>query len=269
MPSANGNGTAIVNRHLVEAPPVVPYSYGLFSVAEPRVMADPHWRFGVIWQSQSCFQTDVTTSACFEEIEPINPLDDSCVTPDYEPFTVYAYNVDEIPGRTLAEREQDTISRLLAGEQRSAEEYVWGNLTAAAGGNVDLTASSAHYALAWLEQELAEQYGGTGVIHMNRATAMMLYDAFRVQGGRLFTPMGTPVVAGGGYDEQGGTATGLGTMYGTGPLLIWRGDIDTRQNAVSKSDNTVSIIAQRDYVVGWDCATIGVDLTIDPSTITS
>jgi hypothetical protein len=104
---------------------------------------------------------------------------------------------------------------------------------------------------------------------MNRAAAMMLYDYFRVQGGRLFTPMGTPVIAGGGYDMQAGAATGLATIYATGPVLIYRGEVDTRQNAVSKTDNTVSIIAQRDYVVGWDCSVIGVDLTIDPSTITS
>jgi len=268
MPTANGPAS-VYNRHLVEAPPVVPYSYGLFSVAEPRVMADPHWRFGVQWQSQACFQTGLTTSDCFDEVDPLEPPEDSCVIKDYAPFTVYSYNVDEIPGRTLAEREDDTITRLLAGEQRSAEEFVWDLLTNDSPGNTDLTASSSHYALAWLEQELAEAYGGTGVIHMNRAAAMQLYDFFRVQGGRLFTPMGTPVIAGGGYDMQAGAATGLATIYATGPVLIYRGEVDTRQNAVSKSDNTVSIIAQRDYVVGWDCSVIGVDLTIDPSSITS
>lgn len=261
--------SALDTWHLVDAPAVVPYSFGLFSVADPRPVSEAHWRFGVQWQSQACFQTDTTTSNCFDEVDPLDTPDDSCVVRQFDPFTVYAFNTDEIPGRTLAEREDDTLARLLAGEQRSAEEHVWGMLGAEAPVVTDLTASSAHYGLAWLEQELAETYGGTGVLHMSRSAAMMLYDFFRVQGGRLFTPLGTPVVAGGGYDQQGGAATGLATVYATGPLVIYRGDVDTRQQAVSKSDNTVSMIAQRDYVVGWDCVTIGANLTIDPSTISS
>lgn len=262
--------TALDTWHQVEAPAVVPYSYGLFSVAEPRVVADPHWRFGVRWQSQGCAVTGETTSPCFdEEIDSLPPLPDVCDVSEFDPFTVYAYNTDAIIGHTLAEHEQNTIARLLVGEQRTAEQHLFAAMTTAAGSVTDLTGWSSHYALAWLEQELAENYGGTGVIHMNRATAMMLYDYFRVSGGRLFTPMGTPVVAGGGYDEQSGTAPGVSTIFATGPVVIYRGDVDVRQMAISKARNEVSYIAQRDYVVGWDCSVIGADLTLDTESITS
>lgn len=256
---------ALNTWHQVEAPAIVPYSYGLFSVADPRPITDAHWRLGVEWQSQACLETGLTTSDCFDEVDPLEPPDESCVIRRFEPFTVYSMNRDEIPGRTLAEREDDTVARLLAGEQRSAEQQLWQMLGAEAGGTTDLTGSSAHYALAWLEQELAENYGGTGVIHMNRATAMTLYDSFRVQGGRLFTPLGTPVIAGGGYDEQGGSAPSSSILFGTGPVVIYRGDVDLRQQAIDRASNTVSFVAQRDYVIGWDCVVIGADLTIDPS----
>jgi len=45
-------------------------------------------------------------------------------------------------------------------------------------------------------------------------------------------------------------------------LVMYRGDIDTRENAVDKAINGVSIIAQRDYVLGWDCVAFGADVTL-------
>ena len=262
-------GTQLGVFHQVDAPALVPYSYGLFSVAEPRVLADPHWRLGVEWVSENCADGKVTTGACIDsEVAALTP-DDYCDTASFEPFTAYAYNNQSLIGRTLEQHRDDAISRLIAGEQRAVEERFWTDITTAAGAATDLTGWSASYAFAWLEQELAEQYGGTGVIHMNRAAATMLYDKFRYVGGRLVSPLGTSVVAGGGYDEQGSTAPGTAILIGTGPVVIYRGEVDTRQSAVNRPANEVSIVAQRDYVLGWDCVAIGVDITLDTETVPS
>jgi hypothetical protein len=259
-------GTQLDTFHLVDAPALVPYGYGIFSVAEPRPTLDPHWRLGVKWQSQGCHATNITTGPCIDpEVDALTE-DDYCEVLTYEPFTVYAFNNDAIPGHTLAEHEQHAIDRLVNSEQRSVEEQLWTLMQTEAGGSTDLSGAPLDYVLGFIEQRAAEVYGGTAVIHMSRLTTTMLYGHLYKSGGRLVTSLGTPIVSGGGYDIVGASAPITAEIYFTGPLAIWRGDIDTRQNAVNKPVNEVSIVAQRDYVIGWDCVVEGVQFTLDQST---
>jgi len=261
-------GTQLSTFHLVEAPAVVPYRHGLFSVVEPRVVGltggviDEHWRLGVTWQSQACSLAKETTGPCIDsDVTALTP-DEYCSVAEFDPFTVYAYNDDAVPGHTLAEHEANAISRLTSGEQLAAEKHVWTQITTAAGAAVDLTTFTLKYALGWIEQALAERYGSQGVIHMSRLAAITALDLLKVEGARLTTYGGTPVVAGGGYDVVGSTTPSTSTILATGPLVMYRGDIDTRENAVDKAINGVSIIAQRDYVLGWDCVAFGADVTL-------
>lgn len=259
-------GISIDTFHLVDAPALVPYGFGIFSVAEPRPVLEPHWRLGVKWQSQGCHATQVTTGLCIDpEVSPLTP-DDYCSVLTYEPFTVYAYNNDDIPGHSLAQHQQNAIDRLVNSEQRSVEEQLWTMMQTEAGGVTDLSGAPLDYVLGYIEQRAAETYGGTAVIHMNRLTTTMMVSHLYKQGGRLVTSLNTPIVSGGGYELVGDSPGVVAEIYFTGPLAIWRGDIDTRQNAVNKSNNEVSIVAQRDYVIGWDCVVEGVQFTLDQST---
>lgn len=258
-------GAQLDTWQLVEAPAVVPQPYGIFSVAEPRLATDEHWRLGIRWQSQACAEAKVTTGACIEPREtPLTP-DDYCYTVEFEPFTVYAYDNDDIPGHTLAEHQAQAIQRLVNGEQKAVESQVWANIGTDAGAPVDLSGYDIRFALGFVEQQIAQNYGGTGVIHVNHLVATVLWDAFVVQGGRLTTIHGTPVVVGSGYDLATDPLARLGYIYGTGAMVIYRGDIDTRESAINKPINQVSYIAQRDYVVGWDCYSVAVKATTDPS----
>jgi len=262
-------GTQLATWHLVEAPAAVPYRFGLFSQVTPRTSelsgagVDEHWRLGVQWMSQACADARLTTGPCIDsEVDPLTP-DDYCNVAKYDPFTVYAYNNDDVPGFSMDEDVANAVARLTNGEQEAAEEQVWDLATAAIGMDVvDLSAYPLWYGLGYVEQALAEAYGGQGVIHMNRLTATMLADQLRIEGGRLFTLLGTPVVAGGGYEKIGETSPTEGLIYGTGPLVMYRGDIDTRQTAIDKSTNQASIIAQRDYVIGWDCVVVGAEVSL-------
>jgi len=257
-------GTQLDTWHLVEAPAAVPYRFGLFSQVTPRTTdiggggAGDHWRLGVQWVSQACADAKVTASYCIDEDRTALTPDDYCNVAKYDPFTVYAYNNDDVPGYSMNEDEANAISRLTNGEQEAAEEHLWDLATSAIGLDlVDLTAYPLWYGLGYIEQALAEAYGGQGVIHLSRLTATMLADQLRIEGGRLFTLLGTPVVAGGGYDKIGSTTPNDGLIYGTGPLVMYRSEIDTRQRAMDKATNQASIIAQRDYVIGWDCIAVG------------
>lgn len=251
-------GTQLDTWQLVEAPPVVPLPYGIFSVAEPRLTTDDHWKLGVKWQSQACGTTKITTGPCIEPERGSLIPDDLCSVSQYDPFTVYTYNNDAVIGHTLAEHQANAVQRLVATEQRSVEEYLWSSLVANSVSTTDLTAYSPGVVLGYLEQVLAENYGGQGVIHMSRLASTFLWEYLQVQGGRLVTKLGTPVVAGAGYDNLVAPIDEF-TMFASGPVVIYRGDVDTRENAVDKAINEVSIIAQRDYVLGWDCVAYGVE----------
>lgn len=255
-------GTQLDTWQLVEAPPVVALPYGIFSVAEPRLATDEHWRLGVQWQSQACGLTRTTFGACNVAEVPALDEDDYCFVSQFEPFTVYTYNNDSIIGHTLEEHRANAVQRLIASEQTTVEQNLWASLGTEAVSTLSLTSSGAGVVLGYLEQILAENYGGQGVIHMSRITATFLWEYLQVQGGKLVTKLGTPVVAGAGYDPLPVVPpVTTFTMYASGPVVIYRGDVDTRQNAVSKSNNEVSTIAQRDYVLGWDCSVYGVEGT--------
>ena len=252
-------GTQLDTWQLVEAPPVVPLPYGLFSVAEPRLTTDDHWKVGVQWQSQACVSTAGAVGYCeASERGPLLPETGYCSISQFDPFFVYAYNTDPVIGHTLEEHRANTVQRLIASEQRTAEQFLWSQLVAQSGPVVSLSAFGPGVILGYLEQVLAENYGGQGVIHMSRQAATYLWEYLQTQGGKLVTKLGTPVIAGAGYDPISSPIDKF-TMYVSGPVVLYRGETDVRANAVSRSNNEVSIIAQRDYVLGWDCSSYGVE----------
>lgn len=262
-------GAQLDTWQLVEAPAVVPLPYGLFSIAEARLATDTHWRLGVKWQSQACSPVKGTTGACIDdEVAPLDP-DDYCSVTAVEPFTVYAYNNDEIPGHSLAEHEANAVARLVNGEQHAVESQLWAQMSADPAITLtDLSGAPHGVALGYIEQMLANNYFGQGVIHMDRMTATVLWEYIDVSGGRLQTRLGTPIIAGGGYGNMADPPVDEFYLYGTGAVVMYRGDIDTRQRAIAKSTNQVSYIAQRDYVVGYDCYGIGTKFTLTTPTPT-
>lgn len=251
-------GTQLDAWQLVEAPAATPLPFGLFSVAEPRLVTDPHWRLGVKWISDACAPTGRTTGPCIDlEVPPLDP-NGVCSELKYEPFTIYSYNTDDLVGYTLAEHREKTRQRLINGEQFGAEDALWEMIVASGPTVTDLSTSELSVALGFVEAALAKVYFGQGVIHMSRLTAIALGSLNLKQvGGRLTTVTGTPVIVGGGYDIANATPAVDSHIYGTGPVVMYRGEIDPIEDAIDKDINQASIVAQRDYVVGWDCVAVG------------
>jgi hypothetical protein len=142
----------------------------------------------------------------------------------------------------------------------------------------ELTGGDIVEALAQVESELAECYGGQGVIHMTYATAMAALDHMLIQrvpvgpGGRAALQTvagGNWVAVGSGYtgSAPAGTAPSAGTawMYATGAIFYYRSDIRSTSRpseAVVRSINDIVYIAERTYVVAWDCCLIGAPVTL-------
>lgn len=127
-------------------------------------------------------------------------------------------------------------------------------------------------ALGRLEHALAGCLGGRGVIHMTAAVAdaawaQGLLDA---SGGRLSTRLGNQVAVGAGYtgsSPAGVSTAGVHWMYATGPVFIYREDQaqvlgDKTADLFDRETNTMEVIAERTYVVGFDCCLLGAPVSL-------
>ena len=244
----------------VPAPPAVAYRYGLFSVATPIPDAETDWEgFGMTWVSSACAQPRITYDACI--VDAVDPLEDDgpiCAQPQFDTFTVYARGIGSI--RNRAEDEASIRARLVEVEQFGVESQLWADMAAAT--TEVATSDGLLHGLAVVEQLLVEAYPALGVIHMNRFAAVMLGDHLSLEGGRLVTRLGTPVVAGGGYGAVAGAAPATATIYGTGPLVLRRGQAVADTITPDREANSATAFAHRTYAVGWDCTAVGVTVTL-------
>lgn len=149
--------------------------------------------------------------------------------------------------------------------------------TAVTGAPVDVATG-----LGRLEQALANCYGGRGVIHvpLEALPTLDAYTLVRPVGGRdvnsgqfgrqLETLNGNLVAVGAGYPGTGPTGTDPGTtttwLYATGPVFMYRSDVKVNpfSSTVDRSNNTIQMIAERTYVLGFDCClhAVQVDLGV-------
>lgn len=125
-------------------------------------------------------------------------------------------------------------------------------------------------ALGALEQALADCYKGQGVIHVPIAALSTLASAALIdrRGARLETFAGNQVVAGGGYPGTSpagaAPATGTSWLYATGRPFIYRGPprASAVRDSLNRAENTVQMLAERAFLVGWDCCHFAVPLTL-------
>lgn len=112
-----------------------------------------------------------------------------------------------------------------------------------------------------LESALAGCYDGVGVIHVPVDLYPALAEAGLLvrDGSRYRTPLGSLVVIGPGYPGTApdGSAPAAGTTYAyaTGALTVLRGEptLMPRSSTLDRATNTVHGIAERTYLVTWDC----------------
>lgn len=231
----------------VEAPAVTPHPFGLFSVAPPATPSEGNWQAGVTWESWTCLDPNTTTDPCINGgAAPGAKEFENCPdTRTYKPITVYLGLKRNGQSREVG---TEQVSRVLEdGEEYAVEKYLLAQLAA------DVTEGAALSpvgALASVEEQLGVNYMGTGIIHMSRATATRLAPNLVRNGDRLETMLGTPVAVGAGY-------AGTPVIYGTGAVAIRRDNLEV-VSAWDRAINDELVLAERTYVVGWDCYATGV-----------
>lgn len=124
-------------------------------------------------------------------------------------------------------------------------------------------------ALGRVEGELASCYNGVGVIHVPRALAATFQNASLIipDGTRYRTVNGNIVVFGSGYtgsSPKGVSDTSLMWIYATGMPFIYRSPVRIfrSKTILDRATNTMYAIAERTYVIGWNCCHIGASVTL-------
>lgn len=282
-------------RKLVAPPARIPLSYGLLSAAKPVEDADVHWRLGVRSEPEPCGPAGVYIDSCPVTgggvVKAATDLGEECRAST--PFTVYSLPVCAPVGE-YAMAERTATGALTNGEARAVErEFESGEFgttphlaenTQVIGedGCIEQTAASTPvtgvgavdlvHAIAHLESSLAECYGNEGVIHVPPAAIARgaWFNLFTQDGPRLRSPMGHLVAAGSGY--RGLAPDGSAAphdqpwLYATGAVFVYRSGItvtSTPAQALDRAKNDMYLVAERTYVLGWECChfAIQADLT--------
>lgn len=285
----------------VKAPTVTPLPYGLMSVVQmPTDDVDKvHWRNGVMYQPDACEAALSTSAQC-----PVvtgygkEATSDGVPAKGAQPFTVYASIACTPVGNYWQEAQARVTAALTNGEARAVESVFWtGDIDAPAGetmyphlaadaevfdgtGDVLLQPAATVIvtgavdiveAIGLLEANLAECYGGQGVIHAPRAALAHMAANFLIEksGQTIRTPGGTAVAFGGGYpgtSPAGATpASGTAWLYATGAISLRRSEITITSNRIqglNRSVNTLQLYAERTYSIGWDCCLFAIPVSL-------
>jgi hypothetical protein len=129
--------------------------------------------------------------------------------------------------------------------------------------------------LGLLEKSLADCHNGAGIIHVpvKLLPTLDAYGVVRERNGILKTLNGNTVAVGAGYPGTSPTNVDPGDtqawMYATGPMFLYRSQIRVMpyRESVNRSNNTVEMLAERTYVIGWDCCQSGILVDISVSTV--
>lgn len=284
--------TTLAPAQLVQGPPRTPLQFGLFSHVAPRTGDDGRWQIsGVEWETLTCAPAG-GRGMDYCDPDDVVGLPKTLTRQDTPegaatPFTVYGWHNCSPIGTSYERGLQLAEQHLIAREEARVERAIW---TGDLGNTPSLRDATKVYdvangvsvveGVAFLESWSANQYGSQGVIHMTRgfATQALAKGVVKANGPRLFTVLGTPVVAGAGYDGSGPTgeadpATLHSWAYITPAIFGQRGEIlpssGRPYDLLDRGTNDLHSIAERTHLIGWeDCGVGAILLNLRPGDTT-
>lgn len=272
--------------------------YDLLSTATQLDLPDAHWRMGLTWEPL-CPEADGTYDPCLVVpwLTADQPPEKTQTT-EWQirgaiPFTVYS-RIDCSPVGTWDQLSTRNQQALVRSEARFIEEAFWtGVVTPGADPTVfphlaspiaiedgeDLlqpattvvttTPQEIAVGLGMLEDAMRDCYPGVATIHMPIRLAALAaeHDLIAPRSGVMYTTsIGSKVVIG---NYPGTAPTGAeppaGTtwIYATGDVFFVREREPRGFTPIESFDrdvNTVSMLAERTYVIGWDCCLLAIPI---------
>lgn len=275
---------------------------GLLSAAGVSVTRhskdDESWANGAYgWDSAACPSELILSDVCTNTAKGLIGQS-SIANSGSWPFGIVANYECYTPGYNVEERRKIALEQAEAGTQKAVEHELWSGQIAQAsnrltvpflmdGNAVDVSGAAAvspNVAIAKLEQALADcGLGVQGVIHLTRQAAAVAVsqNAIYREGDQLFTGLGTPVVAGVGYDPSltpkapaKGPVPAPPTLgprpdnqwgFATGPVTVHLGRAEHIGEYLDHVNNVLSVMAGRPAAVFWDsCCTASVQIDTTP-----
>lgn len=249
---------------------LVPRTGGLFTAANGPLDLPVHARFGGLeYETPACALPDGYQIECIADLNS-KTFDNGISVIIGDPFVVYSSLGCGSVGLDDPRLRETLINRLKAGEQAIVENIFSTQAVGQAPGLannaavVTLAASSDIVeAFGTLEAALYALYGLPGVIHLPFLAAEYAKSAHLIEKEGLVwkTAAGTTVSIGnytGNAPGGGAPAAGTQNIYITGQVTVWRtpdSDIFIRPLAdtLNRTTNQVTALAEREYVVSFDC----------------
>jgi hypothetical protein len=274
-------------------------SYGLLSTATGLDLTSSHWKMGVVWEDL-CPDADGTYDPCIGTIAdgdeavpapapPAKAPTFGRTTRGATPFTAYA-SIQCSPVGSWDQLSEWGRQGLLRAEERYVENVFW---TGIAGGQTvvfphlaadsevfdgeDLMQPAAtvvttvpqqgYTAIGMLEEAMRDCYPGIATIHMPLRIAgqFVSLNLTESRGGVMYTrSAGSKVVIGDypGTAPDGTSTPGVTWVYATGPVFYMRDQAVQfrREDSLDRNVNTVTMITERTYVVGFTCCLLAIPI---------
>ncbi len=230
--------------------------YGLLTAAAGPLELPPHaLASGVRFRPVSCGGAHNYPVDCPTDNPQAKQFDPADEIIDADTFAVYATYECSRVGMSATQIDAAVRQRLANGEQTAAEV---GMAEMLAAGAVPLTApddSNIRSVIGELEEWLygvgGAAYGNRGFLHAPVRYANFIgADGLLIQDGPVYrTHMGTVVVFGGGYPDDG-------TIYISGNVTVWRAadvNVPPPDQTWDRETNLFQVLAEREYAVAYDC----------------
>lgn len=274
--------------------------FDLLSTATQLDLPDAHWRMGITWEPlcpESSGTYDPCTAVIDQGGDVVRapaPPEKSATT-EWQTraataFTAYS-RIDCSPVGQWEQLSESNQQALIRSEARFVETAFWsgaaggqtvvfphlaadsivedgGDVLQPAATTVTDTPQSISVGIGMLEDAMRDCYPGVATIHMPIRLAALAAEAHLLtsRSGRMFTTsIGSKVIVGDypGTAPDGTTTEGATWMYATGEVFFAREPTPTRfsmAESFDRSVNTVEMIAERTYVIGWDCCLLAIPI---------
>lgn len=275
-------------------------SFDLLSTATQLDLPDARWKMGITWEplcpeSTGTYDpcTAIVDNAGAAEPAPAPP--EKAATTEWQirgatPFTAYS-RIDCSPVGQWDQLSSVNQQALVRSESRFVETAFWSGVaggqtvvfphlaadTAMSDGEdlmqpaatvVTATPQNIATGIGMLEDAMRDCYPGVATLHMPVRLAALAAEAYLLtsRAGRMFTTsLGSKVVIGDypGTAPDGSSTEGVTWMYATGEVFYARDREPTGFRAVDAFDhavNTVEMLAERTYVIGWDCCLLAIPI---------
>lgn len=272
-------------------------SFGLLSPATTQLdLPGSKWRMGLQWQA-TCPDADGTYGECTspEGVPLPAPKGETWAweTRGATPVTIYS-RIDCAPVGEWDQLSSRNQAALIRSEEGELERIFWTGEAVEGSGNTSVFPHLASTApvvdgediiqpettivtaipqtiavgIGMLEAAMRDCYPGVATLHVPVNLAALMAEAYLLapRAGTMFTSsVGSKVVIGDypGTSPAGVDTPGVTWVYATGEVFYQREATPHTFRAVESFDrdvNTLSMIAERTYVIGWDCCLMAIPI---------